>query len=100
MPCCPSHSTAASATSLSSSPRNSTNPMSARLSAAILLVMLGAAATVPLHAQTATAPAAADRMKVLRAAADALGMVRFSDIGGANTRLPALATPKKQGVGG
>lgn len=64
--------------------------MRARLSAAILLVMLGAAAMVPLQAQSPTAPGAADRRKVLRAAADALGMVRFSDIGGANTRLPAI----------
>ena len=31
-----------------------------------------------------------ERAKVLRAAADALGMVRWSDIGGANTRLPGI----------
>ena len=31
-----------------------------------------------------------DRVKVLRAAADALGMVRWSDIGSATTRLPGI----------
>src|SRR5262249_6593283 len=31
-----------------------------------------------------------DRAKVLRAAADALGMVRYSDIGAGATRLPAI----------
>lgn len=31
-----------------------------------------------------------DRAKVLRAAADALGMIRFSDIGAGTTRLPAI----------
>src|SRR5581483_2779276 len=33
---------------------------------------------------------APDRAKVLRAAADALGMVRWSDIGAANVRLPGI----------
>src|SRR5713101_8308600 len=31
-----------------------------------------------------------DRVKVIRAAADALGMVRWSDIGAGATRLPAI----------
>src|SRR4030095_13877470 len=34
--------------------------------------------------------AAPDRAKVLRAAADALGMVRWSDIGTTTTRLPGI----------
>jgi hypothetical protein len=40
---------------------------------------------MPLRAQSAP-----DRLKVLHAAAYALGMPRWSDIGGANTRLPAI----------
>jgi hypothetical protein len=42
-----------------------------------------------LAGQTVGAQGTADRVKVLRAAADALGMVRWSDIGGA-ARLPGL----------
>lgn len=38
----------------------------------------------------ATQNSALDRVKVLRAAADALGMVRWSDIGAGATRLPAI----------
>jgi hypothetical protein len=37
-----------------------------------------------------TASGTADRAKILRGAADALGMVRWSDIGGGNTRLPGI----------
>jgi len=43
-----------------------------------------------LVVQSARAQGAPDRAKVLRAAADALGMIRWSDIGGANTRLPGI----------
>jgi hypothetical protein len=43
-----------------------------------------------LAVQSAGAQSAGDRTKVLRAAADALGMVRWSDIGSATTRLPAI----------
>jgi len=56
-------------------------PVSLTLAATFL-----AAALMPsTHAQTAP-----DRGKVLQAAAYALGMPRWSDIGGANTRLPAI----------
>jgi hypothetical protein len=41
-------------------------------------------------AKTATAGEAMDRAKVLRAAADALGMVRWSDIGAGATHLPGI----------
>src|SRR5215467_14495048 len=50
-----------------------------------LLLLVTALAVRPARAQSAT-----DRAKVLRTAADALGMVRWSDIGGANTRLPGI----------
>lgn len=42
------------------------------------------------EAKTATAGEMVDRAKVLRAAADALGMLRWSDIGAGATRLPAI----------
>lgn len=51
-----------------------------------LLVAALAALTVP----STRAQSPADRVKVLRAAADALGMARFSDIGAGTTRLPAI----------
>jgi len=52
-----------------------------------LAVVLGGALT----AQSVHAQAAPDRAKTLRAAADALGMGRWSDIGSAaNTRLPGI----------
>jgi hypothetical protein len=53
--------------------------------ALIVAAAAGASGVQPVHAQGAQ-----DRAKVLRAAADALGMVRWSDIGGANTRLPGI----------
>jgi hypothetical protein len=53
-----------------------------------LIVAAGAAAAVAVH--PAGAQNAPDRAKVLRAAADALGMVRWSDIGAGTTRLPAI----------
>lgn len=59
--------------------------MRALLSAALTVAVAAALSMPPVHAQGAT-----DRAKVLRAAADALGMARYSDIGGANTRLPAI----------
>ena len=52
----------------------------------VLVVMVG----VALVMQSAGAQSAPDRGKVLRAAADALGMVRWSDIGAGTTRLPAI----------
>jgi hypothetical protein len=42
------------------------------------------------EAKTAAAGETVDRAKVLRAAADALGMVRWSDIGAGATRLPGI----------
>ena len=50
-------------------------------------LILGIVAT--LSVQAVGAQGAGDRVKVLRAAADALGMVRWSDIG-ANSRLPGI----------
>jgi hypothetical protein len=58
--------------------------MRATTAAALTFALVGALA---VHSARAQAP---DRAKVLRAAADALGMVRWSDIGGANTRLPGI----------
>src|SRR5947209_14079482 len=42
------------------------------------------------EAKSAAAGETMDRAKVLRAAADALGMVRWSDIGAGATRLPGI----------
>jgi hypothetical protein len=53
-----------------------------------LVVAVATAAAVAVH--SAGAQSAPDRTKVLRAAADALGMVRWSDIGAGTTRLPAI----------
>ena len=52
---------------------------------ALVLALVGVCAVRPAGAQ-----AAADRAKVLRAAADALAMGRWSDIGTQNTRLPGI----------
>ena len=52
------------------------------------VVAVTAAATVGVH--SAGAQSAPDRAKLLRAAADALGMVRWSDIGAGTARLPAI----------
>src|SRR5438105_5768473 len=43
-----------------------------------------------LAQNTAASGETMDRMKVLRAAADALGMIRWSDIGAGATRLPGI----------
>src|ERR1700730_13671725 len=43
-----------------------------------------------VEAKTAAAGDTTDRSKVLRAAADALGMIRWSDIGAGATRLPGI----------
>src|SRR5258705_13927990 len=53
--------------------------------AAVVLVVVGALAVPAGRAQGSP-----DRAKVLRAAAEALGMVRWSDIGAANARLPGI----------
>ena len=58
--------------------------MNAKTAVALMLALAGAVTVPSVRAQ------APDRAKVLRAAADALGMVRWSDIGGANTRLPGI----------
>jgi hypothetical protein len=55
----------------------------------LVRVALGAALAGALAVPSAHAQAP-DRAKTLRAAADALGMGRWSDIGGANTRLPGI----------
>lgn len=48
------------------------------------------AAVAALAVQSAGAQSTLDRAKVLRAAADALGMVRWADIGNGATRLPGI----------
>jgi len=48
------------------------------------------AAALAAFAVQANAQGAADRATVLRAAAEALGMLRYSDIGAATTRLPPI----------
>jgi len=50
--------------------------------------VVAAAAALTVHA--AGAQSAPDRSQVLRAAADALGMARYSDIGAGTTRLPGI----------
>src|SRR5579872_3678783 len=70
----------------------------------LMLAALAALAMGPVAAQsrkTAAAPSAKDStvssggakpetLKTLRAVAEALGMIRFSDIGSGNTHLPAV----------
>src|SRR5437667_8308771 len=48
------------------------------------------AAVAAIAIQSAGAQSTVDRAKVLRAAADALGMPRFADIGNGATRLPPI----------
>ena len=57
---------------------------------AFLTAAFVVAIAVAPNAPVVQAQGAADRAKVLRMAADALGMGRFSDIGAANTRLPGI----------
>src|SRR5579862_203926 len=120
MPRCPSPIPAANATWGTSSRRNITNCGWIRGSDFDASVAVGwgdgmhvnravmfvgcaiaiASSTTHAAAQTKPAPGAAaqstaasdtaDRAKVLRATADALGMVRWSDIGGGATRLPGI----------
>ena len=59
--------------------------MNAAIRATFVLALIGICAVPPVAGQGAP-----DRAKVLRAAADALGMGRWSDIGTANTRLPGI----------
>ena len=59
--------------------------MKAPIPATVLLAIVAA-----LTVQSVGAQSTVDRAKVLRAAADALGMVRWSDIGSATTRLPGI----------
>jgi len=58
--------------------------MRAKTAVALMLALAGALTVPSARAQ------APDRARVLRAASDALGLVRWSDIGGANTRLPGV----------
>jgi hypothetical protein len=73
--------------------------MPAKLRAVLMTCVVGllaigtAAQTKPATGSTAAPGAASDttgRMKVLRSAADALGMIRWSDIGSGETRLPDI----------
>ena len=59
--------------------------MTSAIRTTLVFALVGFCAVPPALAQGAP-----DRAKVLRAAADALGMGRWSDIGGANTRLPGI----------
>jgi hypothetical protein len=59
--------------------------MNAAIRATFVLAFVGVCAVHPVAAQGTV-----DRAKVLRAVTDALGMARWSDIGGANTRLPGI----------
>jgi hypothetical protein len=59
--------------------------MKATIAAAVIVAIVGALAVAAPRAQGTP-----DRAKVVRAAADALGMVRWSDIGSATTRLPGI----------
>jgi len=59
--------------------------MSAIFARTLVVVFVAALAVRPTGAQSAL-----DRAAVLRAAADALGMVRWSDIGAGTTRLPGI----------
>ena len=59
--------------------------MSAIFARTLVVVFVAALAFRPTGAQSAL-----DRAAVLRAAADALGMVRWSDIGAGTTRLPGI----------
>ena len=54
------------------------------------VVAVTAAAAIGVH--SAGAQTAPDRAKLLRAAADALGMVRWSDIGAGTARLPSTSS--------
>jgi hypothetical protein len=79
-------------------------PTKAKMIKALMLAAVAAIAFQPAGAQSGKATATAgagdkaggpasdslDRAKTLRAAADALGMVRWSDIGAGGTRLPAV----------
>lgn len=59
--------------------------MKVRIGATVVVAAIAA-----LTVQLAAAQSAPDRTKVLRAAADALGMVRWTNIGAGATRLPGL----------
>ena len=59
--------------------------MRATIPATVILAIVGAFAVESPRAQSAP-----DRAKVIRAAADALGMVKWSDIGTQTTRLPGI----------
>ncbi len=59
--------------------------MKATIPATVILAIVGALAVASPRAQGTP-----DRARVIRAAADALGMVRWSDIGTATTRLPGI----------
>lgn len=68
----------------------------------MILRILLIAAVAGFAVQSAGAQNALDRAKVLRAAADALGMVRWTDIGAGATRLPGIDvvnTMEFQGTG-
>jgi hypothetical protein len=60
------------------------------LQVSILAVAVAFLCRAGVAQNSAASGEAVDRMKVLRAAADALGMIRWSDIGAGPTRLPGI----------
>src|SRR5205809_3761624 len=61
-----------------------------RTKTTVLILIVAATTACAVQSVSAQSSATLDRTKVLRAAADALGMVRWSDIGAGATRLPAI----------
>src|SRR5882724_9756728 len=54
------------------------------------ILMVAAVAALAIQSAGAQSNGTQDRARVLRAAADALGMVRWADIGSGATRLPGI----------
>src|SRR5216117_162624 len=61
-----------------------------RTKTTVLILIVAATTACAVQSVSAQSSATLDRARVLRAAADALGMVRWSDIGAGATRLPAI----------
>ena len=61
-----------------------------RTKTTVLILIVAATTACAVQSVSAQSSATLDRTKVLRAAADALGMARWSDIGAGATRLPAI----------
>src|SRR5215471_11259680 len=90
MPCCRNHCLVAKGIWGTSSPKNITRASRVRMKRTILKIFMVAAVAATSAASARAQTDALDRTKVLRAAADALGMVRWADIGNGATRLPGI----------